>query len=110
MESLTEEDQPVNLPYLDFELDDSFDRVTKFIDDPSLPAPSSTIRFRNVDTTTHVYPDTEGQFIIEDGEDKEGNRTMTVKRFRTETIAAKALRATYTLVTLFWVSRKHLLT
>jgi hypothetical protein len=81
------------------------DSISKFIDDPSLPAPSSTIRFRNVATTSHIYPDTEGQFIIEDGVDLDGIRTVTVKRFRTDTIAAQALRSTYTTVALFWVSR-----
>jgi hypothetical protein len=81
------------------------DSASKFIDDPSLPAPSSTIRFRNVATTSHIYPDHGGQFIIEDGIDMEGIRTVTVKRFRTDTIAAQALRSTYTLVALFWVRR-----
>jgi len=62
------------------------------------------IRFRSRTTTSRVYPDTRGQFIIEDDRDDEGNQEITTKRIDTTTPSLRALRATYTLVTVFWVS------
>ena len=62
------------------------------------------IRFRSRTTTSRVYPDTRGQFIIEDDRDDEGNQEITAKRIETATASLRSLRATYTLVALFWVS------
>ena len=98
-------DQEFNLSHQNLVVDTSQLRTTRFIDDPSLSTPSSTIHFQNDEKISHVYPYPEGQFIIEEGQDMTGTRTLTAKRFRTATIAEKALRATYTLVTIFWVGR-----
>lgn len=75
-----------------------------FRDDASLPAASSMIRFRATANTSRVYPDQHGQFVIEDDFDEEGNRSITTRRIETTTMALRGLRATYTLVALFWVS------
>ncbi len=76
----------------------------QFRDHSSLPGPSSTIRFRSKAVTSHVYPDSHGQFIIDDEYDDEGNRTFTVRRMETETTSLLALRFVYTLVAVFFVS------
>jgi hypothetical protein len=78
--------------------------TVQFRDHSSLPGPSSTIRFRSKAVTSHVYPDSHGQFIIDDEYDDEGNRTFTTRRMETETIGLLALRFVYTLVAVFFVS------
>ena len=76
----------------------------KFRDHSSLPGPSDSIRFRYKAITSHVYPDSHGQFIIDEECDDEGNRTLTTRRMETETIGIIALRFVYTLVAVFFVS------
>lgn len=78
--------------------------ITFFEDDASLPQASSTVRFRATKTTSRVYEDTHGQFVIEDDYDDEGNRRAKTKRFETTNSNLMALRAMYTLVVLFFVS------
>lgn len=79
--------------------------LSHFRDDASLPAASSMIRFRTTKTSSRVYPDEHGQFIITDDLDEiDGSRAITTKRINTNTMALRGLRATYTLVALFWVS------
>jgi hypothetical protein len=79
-------------------------QTVKFKDHSSLPGASSTIRFRTNAVTSHVYPDSHGQFIIDDEYDDEGIRTFTTRRMETETIGLLGLRFVYTLVTVFFVS------
>ena len=76
----------------------------KFRDHSSLPGPSDSIRFRYKAITSHVYPDSHGQFIIDEEYDDEGNRTLTTRRMDTETIGLIALRFVNTLVAVFFVS------
>jgi len=77
-----------------------------FKDDTSLCLPSSTIRFRANKSTARVYPDERGQFIIEEkfviDDDGKKRRVANAKFVETSTYKILLLRATYTLVALFF--------
>jgi hypothetical protein len=78
--------------------------LSSFQDDASLPIASSTIKFRATGTMARVYPDPQGQFIIQDDYDEEGKRKVVTKRLQTSNMSLMGLRATYSLVALFYVS------
>ena len=63
----------------------------------TLAAPSSTVRFRGSTTSAHVYDTSYSQFVIEDN-----GGDLTAKRMSTTTASLKFLRATYTIVCLFF--------
>ena len=78
--------------------------ITDLVDDPSLEAASSIIRFRKTSTTSRVYQLADSQFVIEDDVDRDGQRILSTRHLVTTGMSVKALRATYTLVSLFFVS------
>lgn len=81
-----------------------------FEDHFSLPAASSTVRFRKTMTTSRIYPGADSQFVIQDDIDEQtGARHVRAMHVSDSTSGLKGLRLAYTLVCAFWVSRmeKH---
>jgi len=68
----------------------------------SLEVPSSNIRFRSSKNTVKVFSSSSSQFVLEEDVDNSGNRTIVAKKMNDTSGALQGLRATYTLVTLFF--------
>ena len=80
---------------------DEFNEL-RFIDHFSLGNPSSTVRFRNKQVVVYGL-DNDDELVLEtstDHKDRSGERTVTVKRYRTGTTGMRFLRSIYTLVTM----------
>ena len=73
--------------------------IGSFHDHFTLPARSSTVRFRASNTASRVYEDSHSQFIIEESGE---SGKITAKQFPSGNSRLGFLRAVYTLVVLFW--------
>jgi hypothetical protein len=74
-----------------------------FRDHFTLPAPSTTVRFRSANTAARVFENKGTQFILEETYDPINDvRKIQVKRLKNGTKGLQFLRGTYTLVSILW--------
>jgi hypothetical protein len=73
-----------------------------FKDHFTLEVASSNVRFRSSKNFVKVFATPNSQFVLEESFDESGERKVVAKRVTDTTAALLALRATYTLVALFF--------
>jgi hypothetical protein len=74
-----------------------------YTDHFTLPAPSSTVRFRSKHSAARVFENKTTQFVLEETYDPvTTKRKINVKRMKDSTKGLQFLRATYTIVCILW--------